>query len=297
MEPKSQFSKEADIPASEYYIPFGVANIVRLGVDVTLVACGAHVHTCLASATLLSSSAGIDCEVVDLRTLVPLDTETVIRSVAKTGRLLVVDEAYSMCGVGAEVVAVVTAAPGVLAKLKAPPGRLHTAASAMPFANNLEEEVQVTEPKVTSATKRLVQECLGPEQHSRPLTTAAAVAQADAAAAPEAVRLAGTMTVMTPYRVGDVSYWFGIPVTMLEWFVASGASVAEGEALARIQITAEDLNKPGSTVDTEVDVVAPAAGTLGEILVTAGALTELGKPIAMLVNCHSAPCKKQSTTE
>jgi 2-oxoisovalerate dehydrogenase E1 component len=79
---------------------------------------------------------------VDLRTIVPLDTETCVASVRKTGRLLVVDEAYSMCGVGAEVIASVAAAPGVLARLLAPPGRLHTAASAMPFANVLEAEVQ-----------------------------------------------------------------------------------------------------------------------------------------------------------
>eukprot|EP01052_Picozoa_sp_SAG31_P036536 SAG31_NODE_4577_length_3122_cov_8.837939_4_plen_96_part_00 len=67
LEPKSQFSKEADIPSDEYYIPFGVANIVQDGDDVTLVACGSHVHTCIAVAASLSN---VSCEVIDLRTLV-----------------------------------------------------------------------------------------------------------------------------------------------------------------------------------------------------------------------------------
>ena len=86
LESKALFNSVDDIPVEEEYIPFGVARTVRSGNDITVVACGAHVHTALTAARALadpllsSSSRAIECEVVDLRTVVPLDTETVIDS-------------------------------------------------------------------------------------------------------------------------------------------------------------------------------------------------------------------------
>ena len=240
MEPKSRFNSIDDIPVDEEYVPFGVANVVRVGADITVVACGAHVHTVLAAAEALASG-GIDCEVVDLRTVVPLDTDTAIASVSRTGRLLVVDEAYSMCGVGAEVIAAVTAAPGMLGKLRSPPTRLHTAASAMPFAMALEMDVQITDDKVADAIRALVHDGQ-PAEQSRPLLSPADVAAADRADAEEASELDGTMPLLTPYRVKDVSYWFGVPVTLVRWLRPVGSVVAEGEALALISVQATDLN-------------------------------------------------------
>ena len=197
---------------------------------------------------------------------------------------MVVDEAYSMCGIGAEIIAAVTEAPALLGALKAPPARLHTAASALPFATVLEAEVQVTETKVIAAVQQLfaAPDAAAGVPQSRPLTTEAAVQAANEAAAKEAAALAGMVAVVAPYRVGDVSYWFGIPVTLVKWHAEVGTTVAEGQPLACIRVTAEDLNKPGSTVDTEVEVVAPASGTLTEVLVGARAKTELGKTIATL---------------
>ena len=80
LESKSLFNAVDDIPVGEEYIPFGVARLARPGKDITVVACGAHVHTVLAVAGILASESAIECEVVDLRTVVPLDTETVIDS-------------------------------------------------------------------------------------------------------------------------------------------------------------------------------------------------------------------------
>ena len=74
-------------------------------------------------------------------------------------------------------------------------------------------------------------------------------------------------------------------VTLLEWLVDVGAAVVMGQPVARISVRAEDLNNPGQFADEEVAVLAPAAGRLGEALVAAGALTELGKQIGTLAGC------------
>lgn len=105
---------DRSVLAAVLSVPFGVAKLVRASTaaTITLVAVGVHVHTCLAAAKALKENTSIDCEVIDLRTIVPLDMETVLTSVRATGRLLVVDEAYSMCGVGAEIIASVASTPG-----------------------------------------------------------------------------------------------------------------------------------------------------------------------------------------
>ena len=97
------------VPEEDYTIPFGRADVKREGADVTIVTLGLHVHRALDAATSLAED-GIDCEVIDLRTLVPLDTETVLDSVRKTGRLVVVDEDYGSFGVTGEITARVTEA-------------------------------------------------------------------------------------------------------------------------------------------------------------------------------------------
>ena len=104
LEPKSLFSSKGEVPAGEHLVPFGQASLVRSGKDLTIATCGQLVRVCLDAATQLQNK-GISCEVIDLRTIVPLDVETVAASLHKTGRLLVVDEAWSMFGVGAELAA------------------------------------------------------------------------------------------------------------------------------------------------------------------------------------------------
>jgi len=114
-------SAEADVPAEEQPIPLGRAAIVRNGRDVTLVSYAKTVGTCLQAAQLLSEQ-GISAEVIDLRTLKPLDTETVLSSVRRTGRLVVVHEAAAPCGIGAEVAAL--ASERAFGALRAPVLRL-----------------------------------------------------------------------------------------------------------------------------------------------------------------------------
>lgn len=103
--PMQPWSKHAasDVPDGHYTVPLGKAHIVRAGGDLTILAYGTMVHVALAGA----EHAGIDAEVIDLRTLVPLDIETIVASVEKTGRCVVVHEATRTSGFGAELVALV----------------------------------------------------------------------------------------------------------------------------------------------------------------------------------------------
>jgi pyruvate dehydrogenase E1 component beta subunit len=110
-----------DVPAGEHVVPLGRADIVREGIDLTIVSYAKTVGHCLLAADTLSHQ-GIDAEVIDLRTLKPLDTATLLRSVKKTGRAMVVHEASGLCGVGAEVAAFL--AEHAFDALKAPVARV-----------------------------------------------------------------------------------------------------------------------------------------------------------------------------
>jgi pyruvate dehydrogenase E1 component beta subunit len=107
MEPKKLYrSVKGEVPEEPYTVELGKANIVRAGKDVTLLAWGAMVPVCLEAAEL-SAPRGADCEVIDLRTLVPLDESTILESVKKTGRVVIVHEAPRTCGYGAELSALI----------------------------------------------------------------------------------------------------------------------------------------------------------------------------------------------
>lgn len=125
------------VPDEDYVLPFGEADIKRSGDDVTIVTLGLHVHRALEAASQLSNS-GIEAEVVDLRTLVPLDEETVISSVEKTGDLLVVDEDYQSYGVTSEVISrVVEHDSDIVDNID----RLAIPDVPIPFARSMENEV------------------------------------------------------------------------------------------------------------------------------------------------------------
>ena len=126
-----------EVPAESYTIPFGEAKIVREGSDVTIVTLSQMVQKSLLAADKLAAE-GIEAEVVDLRTLVPLDKETVLRSVAKTGRLLVADEDYLSFGVSGEISAIIAEQLNHL-KLKAPVRRLAVPDVPIPFSRPLEQ--------------------------------------------------------------------------------------------------------------------------------------------------------------
>ncbi|MFM8270427.1 MAG: alpha-ketoacid dehydrogenase subunit beta [Pseudomonadota bacterium] len=108
MEPKRLYrSVKGEVPEEAYTVEIGKAQVVRPGKDVTVIAWGAMVPVCLKAAELCEPR-GADCEVIDLRTLVPLDEETILESVRKTGRVVIVHEAQKTCGFGAEVSALIS---------------------------------------------------------------------------------------------------------------------------------------------------------------------------------------------
>ena len=97
------YGARGEVPDERYSVPFGQANVLRTGADVTLVAYSRMVHVALEAAELLKSTKGIDAEVIDLRTLRPLDTDTIVESVKRTNRAVVVEEAWRTGGFAAEV--------------------------------------------------------------------------------------------------------------------------------------------------------------------------------------------------
>ncbi len=136
-----------------HVIPFGRAAVRRVGNDVTVVATLTMVHHAIAAAEALASE-GVSVEVIDPRTLVPLDTETIVKSVRKTGRLLAVDEAYLTCGIQGEVLATVT--ERALGALKAPPRRLGNPGVPVPFAPVLEYEVLPDQERIVSSIREMM---------------------------------------------------------------------------------------------------------------------------------------------
>ncbi|MEZ5627199.1 MAG: alpha-ketoacid dehydrogenase subunit beta [Rhodocyclaceae bacterium] len=126
-----------EVPAEPYTIPFGQAKVVREGKDLTIVTLSQMVQKSVLAADKLAAE-GIDAEIIDLRTLVPLDKETVLRSVAKTGRLLVADEDYLSFGVSGEIAAIVAEQLNHL-QLKAPVRRLAVPDVPIPFSRPLEQ--------------------------------------------------------------------------------------------------------------------------------------------------------------
>ena len=137
-------------------VPIGLAEVARAGDDLTVVTYGLHRHLCLEAAQLLEDEDGTSVEVVDLRTISPLDRDTVLASVAHTGRCLVVHEDNISFGVGAEVAAIV--AEEAFWDLDAPVRRLATAdVPSYPFAAGLEAELFVDTPKIVAAMRSLLE--------------------------------------------------------------------------------------------------------------------------------------------
>jgi len=146
------FDTEGDVPENVDPIPFGRASVPHEGTDLTVFASSWMVQRALEAAELLASE-GISVEVVDPRTLVPLDEETLLQSVAKTGRLLVVDECHLRCGVGSEIAA--TVAEHAHGDLVAPIRRLATLDVPVPFSPPLEQYVEPTTAKILAAARSI----------------------------------------------------------------------------------------------------------------------------------------------
>jgi acetoin:2,6-dichlorophenolindophenol oxidoreductase subunit beta len=145
---------KGDVPTDpDYLVPIGKADVKRIGTDVTIVAIGGAMRVALDAAEALGKE-GISIEVIDPRTLKPLDTDTIIKSVAKTGRLVLVENAHRMATPSAEIAAIVC--EEAFESLKKPILRLSAPDVHVPFSAVLEKELFPTKEKVIAAVKRLL---------------------------------------------------------------------------------------------------------------------------------------------
>lgn len=153
IEHKLLYPVQGPVPEEEYLIPLGQADIKRAGTDVTVVATSRMVQRALAAAEKLALE-GIDVEVIDPRTLNPLDEETLLTSVRKTQRLVIVHEAYERGGIGAELAALV--ASKALDSLDAPIERVASLNTPMPFSPKLEDYVVPSEERIIAGIRRVL---------------------------------------------------------------------------------------------------------------------------------------------
>ena len=151
-EDKMMFRMKGPVPAEDYTIPFGVADIKREGEDITIVATSSMVQVALGAAGMLEE-IGISAEVVDPRTTWPLDEKTLIDSAKKTSRAIVVDEGYEKYGVTAEIASVI--ATGAFYDLDAPVKRIGAMHVPIPFSPPLEDATIPTEKMVFEAARAM----------------------------------------------------------------------------------------------------------------------------------------------
>jgi len=154
IEHKLLYAAKGEVSEEEYLIPFGQARVAREGRDVTIVALSRMVWKAMEAAEELARD-GIQAEVIDPRTVVPLDVETIVRSVQKTGRLIVTHEGYTRCGVGAEVAAQVV--EHAMHALKKPPRRVCGRNVPVPFAPVMENYVIPQAADLARAARELMQ--------------------------------------------------------------------------------------------------------------------------------------------
>jgi pyruvate dehydrogenase E1 component beta subunit len=153
-EQKSLYATKGEVPDSEHVVELGKANVVRDGTDVTIVALAAMVPRAVKAAEILQEQHGINAAVVDLRSLVPLDTQTILREVGKTGRLVTVEENPRLCGWGAEVASIV--AEELFWDLDGPVVRVTTPHVPLAAANNLEDEQLPNAERIVASVRQLV---------------------------------------------------------------------------------------------------------------------------------------------
>jgi pyruvate/2-oxoglutarate/acetoin dehydrogenase E1 component len=151
-EHKSLYASKGEVPDGEIIDELGTARIVRPGTDATIVALALMVPRALEAAERLQAQRGINCEVIDVRCLVPLDTRTILGSVAKTHRLFTVEENPRLCGWGAEVVSIV--ADELFYDLDGPPVRITTPHIPLPAAANLEDLALPSVDRIAATVQR-----------------------------------------------------------------------------------------------------------------------------------------------
>jgi pyruvate dehydrogenase E1 component beta subunit len=153
IESETMYGMKGEVPEEEYIIPIGVGDIKREGEHVTLVAWNKMTHVALEAADILAQE-GIEAEVIDPRTLKPLDEQMLITSVEKTNRCIVVEEGWPYASVGAEIAARIN--EKAFDYLDAPVIRINSEDVPMPYAHNLEEAVRPNAEKVVQAAKKVL---------------------------------------------------------------------------------------------------------------------------------------------
>jgi len=153
-EQKSLYATKGEVPDGEHFEPLGKARIVRRGSDVTIAALAAMVPRAERAAETLASEHGISATVIDVRSLVPLDTQTILEAVAQTGRLVTVEENPRLCGWGAELASIV--AEEIFWDLDGPVIRVTTPHIPLPSADALEDAVLPSAERIVGAVRQLV---------------------------------------------------------------------------------------------------------------------------------------------
>jgi pyruvate dehydrogenase E1 component beta subunit len=147
------WSMKEEVSEEEFFIPFGVGRTLRTGSDLTIVAISSAVPEAVAVADALAQE-GLSVEVIDPRTLVPLDVDLIIRSVQKTGRLVVADPAHRTCGAAAEISAII--AEEAFESLRAPIVRVATPDTQIPFSPALEKQLYPSAATIAAAARRVL---------------------------------------------------------------------------------------------------------------------------------------------
>ena len=151
-EHKSLYSMKGEVPDGEHVEPLGTAKVLRRGSDITIVALAAMVPRAVAAAEILAAQHRISATVIDLRCLVPLDTQTLLAETIRTGRLFTVEENPRLCGWGAEIVSII--ADEAFYDLDGPPVRITTPHIPLPAADKLEDMVLPNEARIFDTVRR-----------------------------------------------------------------------------------------------------------------------------------------------
>lgn len=152
IEAELMYGLKGEIPEEEYIIPIGVADVKRRGKDITIIAYSKMLHLALDAAKELET-LGIDAEIVDPRTIRPLDVKTIVDSVKKTGRAVIVEEGWRFGGVGAEIANVIY--DNAFSDLDAPVERVTSLDLPMPYSRNLEQAIFPSKERVIEAAKKV----------------------------------------------------------------------------------------------------------------------------------------------
>ena len=153
LEHKMLYDFSGEVPDEAYTVPFGEAGIIREGEDVTLISLGKMVNVCQEAANELAKE-NVSASILDLRTISPLDEETILEFTEETGRVVVVDEAYPRCGVAADVSSIIV--EKAFSYLKAPIKKVTPPHSPVPYAPNLEQAFLPSSQKVIDAVKEVI---------------------------------------------------------------------------------------------------------------------------------------------